>query len=78
MFFFTCRDKYRRVVHRTLHVIAATKWITGIGKAFLEINYDQRGARTKTNVALSVTASANLSIGCIAPLCVSRRTRNMT
>jgi hypothetical protein len=44
-------------------VIAATQWITGIRKALLEIDHNERWPLTKSDIALTVASLCKLIHG---------------
>ena len=49
-----------RVIHRALHVVAATQRITGVGKALLEVDHDERRPLTESDIALTVASLCKL------------------
>jgi hypothetical protein len=49
-------------------VIAATQWITGIRKALLEIDHNERWPLTKSDIALAVASLCKLVHGSWGPV----------
>ena len=61
-------EQHRRVIHRTLHVVAATQWITGVGKALLEVDHHERWPLTKSDIPLTVASLCKFIHGSWGPV----------